>query len=242
MDVSELAGLEQKIGHEFKNKDLLFEALSHSSFVNEHSQKTIRDNERLEFLGDAVLNLVVGHILMNKFPQLNEGDLSRMRAGLVNESRLAKIARTFDLGSYILLGKGEIQSNGKEKKSILADTYEALIAAVYLDSGFDETFKIIEQNYADLLSAMIRPNIHNDAKSLLQEIVQVSHRVMPTYRVVEESGPDHDKTFKVAVQVGDIYKEGIGKSKKTAEQSAAGKVLRELKKNGQTIEKSEPKP
>lgn len=241
MDRPELTDLEEKIGYKFKNKELLLEALSHSSFVNEHSQENIRDNERLEFLGDAVLNLVIGHILMNKFNQLNEGDLSRMRAGLVNESRLAKIARSFDIGSFILLGKGEIRSNGKEKKSILADTYEALIAAIYLDSSFDEAFKIIEQNYSDLLSTMTRPKIHSDAKSLLQEVVQVSHGIMPTYTVVEESGPDHDKTFRVSVQIGDIYKEGIGKSKKTAEQSAASKVLKEINENGSSDEKPESK-
>ena len=229
MEKAKISDLEQKLAYEFVDRNLLLEALSHRSFVNEHPEKNLRDNERFEFLGDAVLNLVVGHILIRKFPQMNEGDLSRTRASLVNESSLAKIARALNLGSFIRLGKGEKQSNGREKKSILADTYEALVAAVYLDRGLDAAFRIIEKNYHEFLDSLSRPILLNDYKSRLQEVVQVSHRTMPVYEVIEESGPDHDKTFKVAVNIGDLKKEGIGKSKKTAEQHAASKALKALK-------------
>jgi len=225
MEKSDLSELEQKIRYTFSDKNLLIEAISHRSFVNENNEVDCRDNERLEFLGDAVLNLVVGHILMHKFPDLMEGDLSRMRAALVNESRLAKIARSVEFGKFIRLGKGEMQSNGSEKKSILADAYEALVAAVYLDGGFGEAFRIIKQNYSGLIDSMTLQEFYADPKSCLQEVVQVRQGMIPTYTVIEESGPDHDKTFRVEVRVGDICEDGIGKSKKKAEQHAAGKAL-----------------
>lgn len=231
MEPEDLFKLEQKLPYEFKDKNLLIEALSHSSFVNEQSETDIRDNERLEFLGDAVLNLVVGHILMQHYPHLEEGDLSRMRAGLVNESQLAKVARSIDLGFHIRLGKGEVHSNGREKKSILADTFEAVLAAIYLDDGFESAFKIIATHFSSLVKSTMDPMIQSDYKSQLQEIVQVTHRVVPLYHVIEESGPDHDKTFRVEVKIGEIRKEGVGKSKKTAEQNAAQQALQVLKIN-----------
>ena len=146
MSINDLHEIEEKLCYHFTSIDLLEEALRHSSYVNEQIDTDLRDNERLEFLGDAVLNLVIGHILMQRNPDLKEGDLSRIRANLVNEAQLARIARWVDLGSFIMLGKGEIQTQGREKNSILADTFEALLAAVYLDGGFDAAFKIIETN------------------------------------------------------------------------------------------------
>ena len=143
-----LSKLEKLIGYKFKESKLLKQALCHSSFANEHPDKGIEDNERLEFLGDAVINLIAGHILMKRYPEIKEGNLSRMRARLVNESSLATIARSLELGSFIKLGKGEIQSKGRGKKSILADTYEAVIAAVYLDSNFDISFNIIDRHFS----------------------------------------------------------------------------------------------
>jgi ribonuclease III len=213
MAQTDLSEFKRKLRYEFKNTDLLDESLRHSSFVNEQTDADIRDNERLEFLGDAVLNLVVGHILMQRYPDLTEGDLSRMRANLVNESQLATIARKIDLGSYIQLGKGEIQTKGREKKSILADTLEA----------------IIDSHFASLLNSMTAPTANHDYKSQIQELVQVTHRLIPTYRVIHESGPDHDKTFRVQLKVGELQTEGIGKSKKMAEQDAARKGLDILK-------------
>lgn len=221
--------LQHKLMYEFKNTDLLVESLRHSSFVNEQAETNLQDNERLEFLGDAVINLVVGHILMQRYPELKEGNLSRMRANLVNEYQLASVARKIDLGSYIQLGKGEIHSKGWDKNSILADTFEAVIAAVYLDDGFDVVFKIIDSHFSVWINFVTMPTANHDYKSQLQELVQVAHSTMPIYRVVHESGPDHDKIFRVQLKVGEIRTEGTGKSKKVAEQDAARKGLEILK-------------
>ena len=220
-----LSEFQRKLIYEFKNVDFLVESLRHSSFVNEHPEMDIQDNERLEFLGDAVLNLVVGHILMQRYPDLKEGDLSRMRANLVNESQLASIARKMDLGSHILLGKGEVQSKGREKKSILANTYEAVIAAVYLDGGFDAVFRIIDGAFSSLMDFVARPSANHDYKSQIQELVQLKYQKIPDYTVVHESGPDHDKTFHVQLEIEEIQTKGVGKSKKAAEQDAARKGL-----------------
>jgi ribonuclease-3 len=229
MTQTDLSELNRKLMYEFKNKDLLVESLRHSSFVNEQIDSNLQDNERLEFLGDAVLNLVVGHILMQRYPELNEGDLSRMRANMVNESQLASIARGIDLGSYIQLGKGEIHSKGWNKNSILADTFEAVIAAIYTDAGFDAVFKIIDSHFSFLINSVSTPAANHDFKSQVQELVQMELRSMPIYRVVRESGPDHDKTFRVQLKIGEVQTEGIGKSKKVAEQDAARKGLEILK-------------
>jgi len=228
----DLSELQQKLCYEFKNIDFLVESLRHSSFVNENLELNIQDNERFEFLGDAVLNLVVGHMLMHRYPDLKEGDLSKMRANLVNESQLASIARQMNLGSYLHLGKGEIQTKGWEKKSILADTFEAVIAAVYLDGGFDAVFRIIDGHFSFLLDSVVMSTENHDYKSQVQELVQMKHQKMPVYTVIHESGPDHNKTFRVRLKVGEIQAEGEGKSKKTAEQDAARKGLELLKSNG----------
>jgi ribonuclease III len=226
---TDLSELTRKLNYKFKNKDFLSESLRHSSFVNEQLDTDLQDNERLEFLGDAVLNLVVGHILMQRYPDLKEGDLSRMRANLVNESQLASIAREINLGSYIQLGKGEIQSEGWNKQSILANTFEAVIAAVYMDGGFDAVFKLIDGHFSFLISSVTTPIANHDFKSQIQELVQMEYRSIPIYKVVHESGPDHDKTFRVQLEVGEVQVEGIGKSKKAAEQDAARKGLDILK-------------
>jgi ribonuclease III len=225
--------IERKLGYRFHSPDFLEEALRHSSFVNEQPDLDLRDNERFEFLGDAVLNLVVGQILMRRYPDLKEGDLSRMRANLVNESQLARIARAINLGSFIRLGKGEIQTMGREKNSILADTFEALIAAVYLDGGFHAAFKLIDENFSPLLEGKSRTADHHDYKSKLQEMVQEKQGAMPKYRIIREEGPDHEKTFWIELEVFDIETQGSGKSKKMAEQDAARKALEILKKESQ---------
>ena len=229
-----LSEFEKKILYKFNDINILEEALSHSSFVNEQDNINVKDNECLEFLGDAVLNLVIGHILMQRYPYLKEGDLSRMRANLVNESQLSNIARTVNLGSYIRLGKGEIQSNGNEKNSILADTFEAVLAAVYIDGGYYEAFKIIESHFSDLLNSIAVSMDDHDYKSQVQELAQESYKLTPQYRVLQESGPDHDKTFRVQLEVYEIKTEGLGQSKKGAEQDAARKALEILKKSNET--------
>jgi ribonuclease-3 len=211
--------------YQFKDIRLLEEALRHSSYVNEQLDPEMRDNERMEFLGDAVLNLVVGHLLMKSYPQMHEGELSRIRANLVNETQLAGIARTLDLGSYLLLGKGEIQSNGREKNSLLANALEAVIAAVYLDNGFEAAATLLGHHFKALVQSAPTLTIGQDYKSRLQEAVQSTIKKIPQYQVVQESGPDHDKTFTIEMNVGDLQTQGTGKNKKTAEQEAARKGL-----------------
>jgi len=220
-----LSRLEKKIGYCFNSTELMSRALHHRSFVNEMTDEKIKDNERLEFLGDAVLNLVIGHLLMEHYTDLKEGELSRMRAGLVNENQLAVIARRIDLGSFLQLGKGEIQSNGHEKNSILADAFEALMAAVYLDGGFQQVFEVIRTHFSKKIESISALSAWKDHKSRLQELVQSTHHVTPQYRIVQVSGPDHDKTFKMRISIGELTVEGEGKSKKTAEQDAAQKAL-----------------
>jgi len=224
-DQADLSEFETKLSYTFKDQSFLEEALRHSSFVNEQPDTDLRDNERLEFLGDAVLNLVAGHILMLRYPNLNEGDLTRIRASFVNETQLAAIAHTIDLGFFIQLGKGEDQTNGRQKKSILADTFEAVIAAVYLDGGVDAAQTIINTLFAALLDSITASAENLDYKSRLQETVQATHKAIPSYTVIHESGPDHDKTFKVQLDVLTLRTQGAGKSKKTAEQNAARKAL-----------------
>ncbi len=225
MNRTDLIMFEKIIGYEFKDKRLLEEALRHSSFVNELNETGVKDNERLEFLGDAALNLVVGHILMTHYPDTKEGNLSRMRARLVNESLLADVARQISLGKFLNLGKGERITNGREKSSILADAYEAVLAAVYLDGGFDAVFIMIEKHFSDFISSDSVPEMVNDYKSRLQEIAQERFKTVPEYRVAAEKGPDHDKTFIIHLHIDTIQTEGAGKNKKAAEQDAARKAL-----------------
>ncbi len=224
-NIEDLKRLQETLRYRFNNLALLEESLRHSSFVNEQADENLRDNERLEFLGDAVLNLVVGHLLMHGYPQMKEGELSRIRANMVNETQLADIARTLNLGAFLLLGRGEIQSNGREKNSLLANVVEAVIAAIYLDGGFDAAFDFIKMNFSALIKAAPGLGTGHDFKSRLQETVQSTIKEVPQYRVIQESGPDHDKTFHVTMTVGNIEAQGVGKSKKMAEQDAARKGL-----------------
>ena len=220
--------LEDALGYQFHNPRRLAEALRHRSYVNEHPQADIRDNERLEFLGDAVLNLVVSHMLMRQNPDLSEGDLSRARAHLVNESYLAQVARDLNLGTCIHLGRGEAQTGGHDKPSILSDTLEAILAAVYLDGGFEAAFEVIDRRLAFRLAAVETPTEIVDFKSRLQEHAQNQEKTVPSYRVVEESGPDHDKTFVVELCLKKLKTIGTGRSKKAAEQAAAQEALKQL--------------
>ncbi len=228
METIDLSKLQNQIGYQFENMELLAESLRHRSYVNELSEKNIKDNETLEFLGDAVLNLVVGHLLMNQYPLIKEGDLSRMRAALVNELELSNIARRIHLGQYLQLGKGEIATDGWAKNSILADAFEAVLAAIYLDGGFHKAFDVIAAHFSSHIESMSTQDAHLDFKSRLQEITQSRHRVTPQYRIIQEVGPDHDKTFQVQLSVGPHTAEGVGKSKKAAEQDAAKNALAAL--------------
>lgn len=229
MDRHPVSPLETLIGYTFTDKALLEEALRHSSYVNEVPNTSVRDNERLEFLGDAVLNLGVSHLLLQRFTGLREGDLSRMRANLVNEHQLAGIARNLELSHGIRLGKGEAQSGGLEKVSILAGALEALMAAVYLDGGFAAALSLVEREFLPLIEQIDPRFPHGDYKSQLQELVQSGPGTMPSYTITREEGPDHDKTFWVRLRVKGIEVEGVGKSKKTAELDAARKALHAIR-------------
>ena len=232
MNGHELLSLEDDLGYHFKDPGLLREALQHSSYVNEQRDPSLQNNERFEFLGDAVLDLVITHILMKSFPKIREGDLSRMRAAIVNESQLSSVAHNLNLGQYLLLGRGEALSHGQEKRSILADALEAVIAAVYLDGGLQACFDVIGRQFCNIIPQAGESMTGEDFKSRLQELVQSRFKSIPHYKVVAESGPDHDKTFDVCLNIGTfLTARGTGKTKKAAEQTAARVALQEIQKN-----------
>lgn len=217
--------LEKLLNYKFDDPALLDEALRHRSYVNEQNDTLLSDNEKLEFLGDAVINLAVGHLLMIKYPHFKEGDLSRTRASLVNENQLAEIARQIKLGNFIKLGKGEKQSRGQEKDSILADALEALVAAVYLDGGFDTAFGVVRHLFQACLGKQVETRAVPDYKSHLQEIAQNQYHTIPRYRIVAEKGPAHARIFQAEVNVAGTHALGKGKSKKAAQQDAARQAL-----------------
>ncbi|MFO7749517.1 MAG: ribonuclease III [Desulfobacteraceae bacterium] len=228
-DSSDTGQLEENIGYHFKERSLLTTALCHSSFANEHPEEKMHDNQRLEFLGDAVLGLCIGQMLMEAYPEINEGDLSKLRASLVSEAGLVSMAKQIDLGRFVLLGRGERLTRGHEKDSILADTFEALMAAVYLDSDFKSTYDLINTHFHERIASVFQGSKAEDYKSRLQEHVQEAGHEAPRYTITKESGPDHAKVFEILVTVGNVCTSGSGKSKKTAEQDAARKALEALK-------------
>jgi ribonuclease-3 len=224
--MKDLMKLCEKLGYQFRKIELLEEAFRHSSFVNERKNSNLGDNERLEFLGDAVLDLAISHVLMDSFKNANEGDLSKYRASVVNEKGLFRVAKSLKLGDYILLGKGEDLTRGREKPSILANTIEALLGAIYLDAGFEKTREIIHRLFLPMIRRIDSINRNSDFKSLFQEYTQEAYKSLPEYVLKEDKGPAHDKTFKVAVRLnGYTVAEGVGKSKKEAEQQAAMEAL-----------------
>lgn len=232
MDAERLDILKQlavNLGYEFSDYEVLEQALSHSSYYHENADCG-QSNERLEFLGDAVLELVVTQALFEEFEQANEGQLSRARSSLVNEMRLAEAARAIELGPCLLLGKGEQNQGGKDKNSILADAMEALIAAVYIDGGLEAAREMVHSLLGPLDQAPVDRARRRDYKTRLQEHVQDQLRVTPRYHTVGEHGPDHDKTFSVDIEVdGKVLATGEGKSKKEAEQNAAREGLKAWK-------------
>jgi ribonuclease III len=224
MTVRPISEIMDILGYSFGRVRFLEEALCHSSYVNEQPQVS-ESNERLEFLGDAVLNLSISHLLMTSRPDLPEGQLSRMRAGLVNEQRLAEIAETINLGGFLRLGRGERRSEGHRKTSILADAMEAVIAAVYMDGGYGPALDLVRRLFAPLMETVPDAAQASDYKTRLQELVQKSGGGPPEYRLLGAEGPDHEKTFRVSVEFQDLQATGIGKSKKAAEQNAAHQAL-----------------
>ncbi|MFZ5564173.1 MAG: ribonuclease III [Thermodesulfobacteriota bacterium] len=217
--------LEQHLGYRFTDAGLLAKALRHSSYVNEQAGQGLEDNERLEFLGDAALSLCIGHLLMARFPDLAEGDLSQTRAELVNAAWLADIARSMNLGDHLQLGKGEELTGGREKESILAGAFEALLGAIYLDGGFDAVMTVVKRGFEKQIEGLAASNLNRNYKSLLQEFAQAAYKTPPVYEIISESGPDHDKRFCCRVCVGAVAAEGVGRNKKMAQQDAARKAM-----------------
>ena len=224
---SPYARLEAILDYAFRDRSRLESALTHKSYVNENPSWGRPDNERLEFLGDAVLDLVVGHLLMDAAPERNEGELSKTRASIVNELGLADVALELGLGEWLFLGRGEEQSGGRRKPSVLADACEALVAAVYLDGGFEASFGVVRKLFGGRVASAGAAGMH-DFKTRLQERA-ARRRQAVRYQLVHEEGPDHDKTFDIAAWVGDRQlARGAGKNKKEAEQRAAELALRAL--------------
>ena len=220
-----LQDLEERLNYRFRDIDLLSIALTHRSYVNENPDPPLADNERFEFLGDAVLGLCVSDLLINKYVDFSEGTLSKIRGGIVNEKPLAELASSLQLGDCLLLGKGEENSGGRAKDSLLANSLEAVIAAIYLDSGFNEVKTVLEIILAPLLEDSVLLSQNFDYKTALQEFCQKRYKIAPVYTIIDSSGPDHAKIFEVQVTVADkMPQTGYGKSKKEAEKQAAQKA------------------
>jgi len=225
---NQLRAFEAQLGYRFSDINLLHKALVHSSYSFEQDQP-FENNEILEFLGDAVLDLTVGVSLIQNFPEMAEGELTRMRASLVNENHLAGMARAIDLGKYLCLGKGEEASNGRNKPSILACAYEAVVGAVFQDGGYETAAAFADRQFAAVLSGAKEAMLQRDAKSRLQEKIQGMSNETPVYVVEREEGPAHDKRFTVSVRFhGETRGTGTAKSKKEAEQIAAAMALAEI--------------
>lgn len=217
--IRKLAELENRIGYKFRNFDLLVQAMTHSSYANEHKAAKMKDNERLEFLGDAVLEVTSSEYLFHNYPDLPEGDLTKLRASIVCEPTLALCTKEIELGSYLQLGKGEEHTGGRHRDSIVSDAMEALIGAIYLDGGF--------ANAKEFILKYIMKDIENkqlfyDSKTILQEMVQSRQAEALSYEILKEEGPDHNKSFEVCAKIGDTeIGRGMGRTKKAAEQVAA---------------------
>ena len=221
-----MENFEEVIQYTYHDRSLLQEALTHSSYSNE-GKKGMRDNERLEFLGDSVLSLVVAEYLFAHYRHQPEGELTKLRAALVCEQSLFQFAQKIDLGEYIRVGKGEEHTGGRNRPSILSDAFEAVIASIYLDGGFEEAQTVIIRLYEPMLSQLTPTTLGKDAKTNLQEVLQRMHYGLPLYDIVEIRGAPHDQEFEVRVDIPDlgISLTGVGKSRRQAEQDAAQKAL-----------------
>ena len=225
----DLSLLEEKLGYHFRDRAHLHKAMIHSSHAFEQARQMQKDNETLEFLGDAVLDLTVGYALFRHFPEMREGDLTRLRAALVNERHLARMAKDLDLGRYLLLGKGEETNLGREKASILSCAFEAVAGAIFLDGGYPAAAEFVERHFTPWFDDRQQSMFLADAKSSLQELLQERFNEGPRYVLEGDEGPDHNKTFHVSVRFREeILGQGSARSKKEAEQEAAAMALRLL--------------
>ncbi len=219
--------LEEKIGYNFNNKDILVQACTHSSYS--HENNSVKDNERLEFLGDAVLELTVSDYLYNNFPHLSEGQLTKLRASIVCEGNLAKVGRNIGIGNCLKLGRGEEQTGGRLRDSIVSDAFEAIIGAVFLDGGFESAKKILTNLVLTDVEDFDENFVQSDYKTKLQEIIQGHSKKPVIYNIISESGPDHEKCFiSQAMHNGKELGRGKGKSKKDAERAAAYQALKKM--------------
>lgn len=225
--LNNISKFEEIINYKFKNKAYILEALTHSSYSNENKSYTF--NERLEFLGDSVLGIVVSDFLFKNETELPEGELTKLRANIVCEESLSDVAKHLNLGKHILLGRGEEATGGRDRVSILADAFEAVIAAIYLDGGIEPAKTFVLKNMEEIIEDSIKGRIFRDYKTHLQEVVQSQGESNIVYNLVEEIGPDHNKRFVMEVRLNDeSLGKGEGKSKKEAEQSAAKQALRRM--------------
>lgn len=226
-----LKDLEQYLGYSFKDIRLLEKALTHRSYINEAPPSPKQSNEVLEFLGDAVLNLAISQLLCQKFPQAHEGILSKQRASLVKKSTLVQVSKELHLEEYLLLGKGERLNADLKKSSILANAYEALVGAIFMDSGFDQALEMIRSHFKPYLQGETVLSLFDDYKSVLQEYTQKAYGLSPQYKVLREIGPEHKKRFQASVIIrGEVKGIGWGESKKAAEQEAAKNALEKINK------------
>lgn len=223
-----LGELSKVLTYDFKDKDLIKTAITHTSFANE-ARGRVDHNERLEFLGDSVLSLSVSEFIYKTYPKLPEGSMTKLRAGVVSEFTLAKIAKSMGLGKYLRLGKGEQINGGRHRDSILADAFEAIIAAIYLDGGLEPAKEFVIRQLADSIKNLSKSDGSWDSKTLLQELLQVSNKADIRYEIIAEDGPDHNKSFTAQISNnGKIIGTGQGKSKKEAEQMAAYNALKKI--------------
>ena len=229
---SDIRQLEETIGLHFEDQALLQEALVHRSFLNENPDFVLSSNERLEFLGDALLDLIVGEYLYQCYPEMDEGQLTSFRAALIRERTLAQFAQSIRLGEYLFLSRGEDEGGGRSRAGLLADAFEALVAAIYLDRGSGAVMDFV-MSFVELeATRILEVGLGKDHKSRLQEWAQAEFQSTPVYRTVMEQGPDHAKEFTVEVQVGDqVYGRGEGRSKQAAEQSAAERALERIERS-----------
>jgi ribonuclease III len=223
--------LEKTIGITITNRTLLENVFIHRSYLNEHRNFHLPSNEKLEFLGDSVLSLITSIYLYKHFPHLEEGDYTDIKASIVRTESLAEVGGKIKLGNYLYLSKGEEMGKGRENINILADTFEALIAVIFIDKGFDEAYNfVLKHLFKDKLDYIVQNKLYLSPKSRLQEVIQARHKTLPLYKVLEESGPEHQKTFKVAVYLEEkLLGNGQGNSKKQAEERAAQNALEKLK-------------
>ncbi|MFH1826952.1 MAG: ribonuclease III [bacterium] len=229
---NKLSTLEEKIKIIFENKDLLKTAFMHRSYLNENKKRKLESNEKLEFLGDSILSLITSSYLFQKYPEYSEGIYTDIKASLVKTSTLAQVALELSLGEYLFLSKGESKSDGRKNKNILADCFEALLGAIFLDKGFNKAYRFtLDYLIEDKIDEIIDKKLYFSSKSKLQETMQRQYKITPDYKLIKESGPEHRRVFDMGIFFnGKKLGEGIGKTKKQAEEEAAKKALQRLKK------------